>query len=199
MPVTKVFLGEMELREFEKPDFIQHGGGQHLAVNEFPGGNVSVQNFGSTYREISWTGLIIGEDAYNRMIQIGNMRQKGDPIILKTDKYSSEVIIKEFHADHKTDFRIPFSITLQRILKPKGSENNQDFADKASENIEQSQENSQTKTETYTVKPGDTLSKIARQYYGNANEYDKIYNDNKDILKKGPHLIYPGQELVINL
>jgi len=53
------------------------------------------------------------------------------------------------------------------------------------------------KEETYTVKSGDTLSKIALKFLGNANAYDKIYQDNKAILTKGPHKIYPGQVLVI--
>ena len=33
---------------------------------------------------------------------------------------------------------------------------------------------------TYTVKPGDTLSKIAKEYLGNANEYMKIFEANQD-------------------
>src|SRR5262245_15760737 len=35
---------------------------------------------------------------------------------------------------------------------------------------------------TYTVKPGDTLSKISKQFYGNSNDYMKIFNANKDKL-----------------
>ncbi len=35
---------------------------------------------------------------------------------------------------------------------------------------------------TYTVKSGDTLSKIAKEFYGNANEYNKIFEANKDQL-----------------
>jgi nucleoid-associated protein YgaU len=49
---------------------------------------------------------------------------------------------------------------------------------------------------TYTVAAGDSLSKIAKQFYGNANEYMKIYNANKDKLTD-PNVIKPGQELVI--
>lgn len=48
----------------------------------------------------------------------------------------------------------------------------------------------------HTVKSGDTLSKIAKQYYGEAGKYMKIFNANTDILKN-PDLIKPGQELVI--
>ena len=47
---------------------------------------------------------------------------------------------------------------------------------------------------TYTVKAGDTLSKIAKEHFGDANAYMKIFNANKDILSD-PDKIKPGQVL----
>jgi len=49
---------------------------------------------------------------------------------------------------------------------------------------------------TYTVQSGDTLSKISRQFYGDANQYMRIYEANHDQLKD-PDKIRPGQKLVI--
>lgn len=49
---------------------------------------------------------------------------------------------------------------------------------------------------TYTVQPGDSLSKISRQFYGNANQYSKIFEANRDQLSN-PNQIKPGQRLVI--
>jgi nucleoid-associated protein YgaU len=49
---------------------------------------------------------------------------------------------------------------------------------------------------TYTVKPGDTLSKIAKDHLGNANAYMKIFEANKDQLSD-PDKIKPGQVLKI--
>ena len=49
---------------------------------------------------------------------------------------------------------------------------------------------------TYTVAAGDSLSKIAKQFYGNANEYMKIFDANKDKLTD-PNNIKVGQQLVI--
>ena len=46
----------------------------------------------------------------------------------------------------------------------------------------------------YTVKSGDTLSKISKEMYGNANQYMKIFEANKPMLKD-PDKIYPGQVL----
>ena len=49
---------------------------------------------------------------------------------------------------------------------------------------------------TYTVKAGDTLSKIARELLGNANAYHEIFNANRDQLSD-PDKIQPGQVLKI--
>jgi LysM repeat protein len=49
---------------------------------------------------------------------------------------------------------------------------------------------------TYTVKAGDTLSKIARELLGDANAYPKIFEANRDQLSD-PDKIRPGQELKI--
>lgn len=49
---------------------------------------------------------------------------------------------------------------------------------------------------TYTVKSGDSLSKIAKEQYGNAGDYMRIFEANRDKLSD-PNKIQPGQELVI--
>ena len=48
----------------------------------------------------------------------------------------------------------------------------------------------------YTVKSGDTLSKISKEFYGDANQYNKIFEANKPLLSD-PNKIYPGQVLRI--
>jgi nucleoid-associated protein YgaU len=51
-------------------------------------------------------------------------------------------------------------------------------------------------TQYYEVKKGDSLSKIAEQYYGDPMLYPRIFEANKDILKD-PNKIKPGQKLRI--
>ncbi|MDZ4802816.1 MAG: LysM peptidoglycan-binding domain-containing protein [Bryobacteraceae bacterium] len=48
----------------------------------------------------------------------------------------------------------------------------------------------------YTVQSGDTLSKIAKERYGNASDYMRIFEANRDKLSD-PNMIKVGQELVI--
>ena len=49
-------------------------------------------------------------------------------------------------------------------------------------------------TRFYTVQSGDTLSKIAKEHYGDANKYQQIFEANKPMLSH-PDKIYPGQVL----
>jgi len=51
-------------------------------------------------------------------------------------------------------------------------------------------------SKTYTVKAGDSLSKIAKEFYGEANKYNQIFEANQPMLKD-PDKIYPGQVLRI--
>jgi len=48
----------------------------------------------------------------------------------------------------------------------------------------------------YTVKSGDTLSKISKEYYGDVNQYNKIFEANRPLLKDADD-IFPGQVLRI--
>jgi nucleoid-associated protein YgaU len=53
-----------------------------------------------------------------------------------------------------------------------------------------------TSARSYTVVAGDSLSRIAKREYGDANAWNRIYDANRDIIKD-PDLIYPGQTLKI--
>ena len=49
---------------------------------------------------------------------------------------------------------------------------------------------------TYTVAAGDSLSKIAKSVYGDAKQWKRIFEANKDQIEN-PDLIHPGQVLKI--
>ncbi|MDO5652241.1 MAG: peptidoglycan-binding protein LysM [Moraxella sp.] len=57
-------------------------------------------------------------------------------------------------------------------------------------------ETAEEESRFYTVKSGDTLSKVAKEMYGNANDYMKIFEANKPMLSH-PDKIYVGQVLRI--
>ena len=69
-----------------------------------------------------------------------------------------------------------------------------DFSDvksgSSSETMPKSQSAAPVET-SYTVKSGDSLSKIAAAHYGDASKWKAIYEANRDLIKN-PDLIHPG-------
>jgi nucleoid-associated protein YgaU len=51
-------------------------------------------------------------------------------------------------------------------------------------------------TQYYVIKSGDTLSAIAKQFYGDGNKHPKIFEANREVIKDA-NLIFPGQKIRI--
>ncbi len=51
--------------------------------------------------------------------------------------------------------------------------------------------------DTYTVKGGDSLSKIAKAHYGDAMKWKQVYEANKTLIGANPDMIQPGQVLTL--
>ncbi|OXM84609.1 LysM peptidoglycan-binding domain-containing protein [Paenibacillus rigui] len=197
----RIALGDFEFRDFEKPNSILRGGEQMLAVRQFPGGNVSIQNMGPGYRPISWSGMFIGNDAYDRMMVVGLMRTAGAAVEFTTDKFSFPVVIKEFLPDYKSDLRIPFAITLIHIVDQRANSSLLiDAIDKAADSYE-SENPAESQGKTYVVQEGDSLWRIAmtQTESKDPNHWEQIYQDNADVLTDGPNVLSPGMELKINV
>ncbi|WP_340701672.1 LysM domain-containing protein [Brevibacillus borstelensis] len=195
----RVTLGGVELRDFEKPDMANLGGETFFAIRKFPGGSRSIQYMGADYRPITWHGIFIGQDAYQRMIQIGNMRTAGKPIQFTTDLFSFPVVIKEFYPDVKTDRRIPFTITLERVFENQTSGSGQaDPIDRAAQAIAKSSP-APPPERTYVVQPRDTPSKIAAKFKGDPNKWTEIakHPKNQHAFKNGPHRLQVGVTLYV--
>ena len=56
----------------------------------------------------------------------------------------------------------------------------------------------QANVEYYIIQSGDSLSKIAKKYYGNAMEYPRLFEANREVIED-PDLIYPGQKIRVPL
>lgn len=84
----------------------------------------------------------------------------------------------------------PDQATREKIILCCG--NVKDVASVNSDNLKPDVDESQW----YTVVSGDNLSKISKQYYGDPNKYNAIFEANKPMLKS-VDLIYPGQMLRI--
>ncbi|HKL62981.1 MAG TPA: peptidoglycan-binding protein LysM [Woeseiaceae bacterium] len=63
---------------------------------------------------------------------------------------------------------------------------------------EEAAEAAEDPVEFYTIRSGDTLGKIARQYYGDAMQYPRLFEANREVIED-PDKIYPGQRIRIPL
>lgn len=61
---------------------------------------------------------------------------------------------------------------------------------------EPSATSSASSSQEYIIKPGDSLSKIAKRFYGDASKWSVIHMANKDIITD-PNLIHPNQKIKI--
>jgi len=50
---------------------------------------------------------------------------------------------------------------------------------------------------TYTVKPGDSLWKIAKLQLGSGSKWESVYEANRETVGPDPNKIFPGQKLVL--
>jgi len=89
---------------------------------------------------------------------------------------------------------INYSISL---IRAKDINISTDSPSKASNNEAAAERSAPKKEETYTVKKGDCLWKIAQKFYGKGSDYTKLYEANKSVVGSNPNLIYPGQVLTI--
>lgn len=68
-------------------------------------------------------------------------------------------------------------------------------ADNITATVQKIEPNTST-VEYYEIVSGDSLSKIAKKFYGDANQYNKIFEENREVIRD-PDLIFPGQKIRI--
>jgi nucleoid-associated protein YgaU len=116
-------------------------------------------------------------------VQLQNLNLEGEKLLIRASAPSADLKNKVW--DQIKLFDPSFSDLIAEIQAPAAA------AAAAAGNAP-----STTAARTYTVQAGDSLSKIARQFYGDANKYMKIFEANKDQLAD-PDKIKPGMDLVI--
>lgn len=102
--------------------------------------------------------------------------------------------VKTANANYSQDFQAEISVAPQQAPAPKPAP--APSASAAQQPQAPTAGASTAAQQTYTVQRGDTLSAIAKKFYGNANEYHRIFEANRDQLKD-PDKIMPGQVLKI--
>ena len=181
-------IGDINVYGRRKPQSIKIEG--FFTVQDYDFKNSSGGGFAPTH-VMAYVNLIRNWITLKSIVRLIIAEQTGARVNERF--YIEELTISEKKEDNGD---IPFSLQLLQYTplqeeQPKGkkAENNSKRAD-----VPPKKPNA---PKTYTVKKGDCLYNIARQFYGNPNEWKKIYNANKGVIGKNPNLIYPGQKYTI--
>lgn len=135
------------------------------------------------------------------VLKLENWRQSGEPcrvVIGRT--LNMECTIESFNwGERDATGDIYYTLALKEYKRIKTKKANIKVeTDPPVTRETKSPENTGSTTRQYTVKSGDCLWNIAKQYYGNGAQYTKIVNANQQIFsKRSPNLIYAGEVLTI--
>ena len=136
------------------------------------------------------------------------MNKLNDFLVMKTPLRfvisEAGINVPVFVASHQTTFRggepgdVYFDITLRtwrelKVAKTAGSGTGGGTAVNKKQRTDMKEKN-----KTYTVKAGDSLSKIAKLELGDSSKWNQIYKLNQKVIGKDPNAIQPGQKLVLS-
>lgn len=110
--VTRLMLGEFEFMEFEVPERIAIAGLQKTVKHQLIGGRRVIDVLGTEYQPLTWTGVMTGAYAGERISELERMRDAGDPLVLMLDDYRFTVLITSFIAVYEFVWRRTYTIEV---------------------------------------------------------------------------------------
>ena len=125
-------------------------------------------------KPVHFIATACGVDLYCSIEKFNYSEEGGDP-----GTYQYDITLKEYR-----------EITVRQVKVDIPSK-------EATVEKEEARVDNSVQPKTYTVKSGDCLWNIAKQFYGSGSDYTKIYNANKGTIGGNPNLIYPGQVLTL--
>ena len=212
--------GNREMRIPWLPEEIEYKSGDATMVSYdiMNRGEVAVPT-GSGLASVSWQSTFPGENRTDRSMQRGGWKrpeayhkileswlEEGTSlnVLVVGFPINLDVVLKEYNAKPTGGFGdMDYEITLLE-------ERDLTIGTNKTAGTGTGTNRTATKSDTYVVKSGDTLWKIAAmaQHYGQGSQWSKIYNANKAIIEStakkygkkssdNGHWIYPGTKLTI--
>ena len=103
-------LGPVVFQGFEVPSRLQFGGRQRLVVHELPGGGRVVDAMGAEEEPVSWSGVVSGPDAEERVRVLERLRRSGAVLPLSWEGWLFTVIIESFEVGAMNPAWIPYKL-----------------------------------------------------------------------------------------
>lgn len=191
---TKIYLGEILFDPAPRKK-LSFNNPRVIAKIDVPGGPPVYQDMGEDETNLSWAGVLIGEDAYKKAIAIESMKDDGlvvQLIVSDFPELSKKVRIRSFPWDVVRKDRIEYSIELVAETPPPAVVKS---AVIIAQSIESPQaEESSPPSKTHIIKQGDTLWALAQNYLGSGTRWREIASANGIA---DPRKLQIGQEVKI--
>lgn len=133
-----------------------------------------INTWKASKKPVHFIATACGVDLYCSIEKFNYSEEGGDP-----GTYQYDITLKEYR-----------EITVRQVKVDIPSK-------EATVEKEEARVDNSVQPKTYTVKSGDCLWNIAKQFYGSGSDYTKIYNANKGTIGGNPNLICPGQVLTL--
>ena len=133
-----------------------------------------INSWKASKKPVHFIATACGVDLYCSIEKFNYSEEGGDP-----GTYQYDITLKEYR-----------EITVRQVKVDIPSK-------EATVEKEEARVDNSVQPKTYTVKSGDCLWNIAKQFYGSGSDYTKIYNANKGTIGGNPNLISPGQVLTL--
>lgn len=175
---------------------------QTLAKIDIPGAPPRYQDMGKEEKIISWSGILVGAQAFSQTQQIQTSMQRGEQLHFVYGDLNTYVRIRKFekrirHFGENARIRYDIELVEERPTTPPKNavksnviQTNQKPAGQATK----TSTSQKTAKKTVKIKQGQTLSELAKIYYGDANKWPVIAKANGIT---NPRKVPVGKALVI--
>jgi len=117
-------VGPVVFQDLEIPErFGPIGGYQAMARHAFPGGIITLQNFGPFPEPLRWGGYLTGAAAFDRSQQLDRLRATGQTVVLRYGRFAWIGVVSSYAAEPGHQYLVPYRITFepQRDISGVGS------------------------------------------------------------------------------
>ena len=194
---TKVFLGDILFTPGPRKR-LKFNNPRSIAKIDIPGAPPVYQDMGEDETTLAWDGVLEGDDAYQKAIQIESMKDAGQVVQLVVSdcpELCKQVRIRSFPWDVVRLDRVEYSIELVAEMPPPAVSNITVIAAQGiQEGTEEQTTPSPSPGNTYVIKEGDTLWALAQRHFGDGTRWREIASANGIM---DPTSLQIGQEIVL--
>lgn len=192
--MAKVVLGGIEFDPAPRGK-LRFNNPRSIARIDIPGAPPVYQDMGEDETTLAWDGVLAGDDAYRKAIEIEKLKDAGKTVQLVVTGFPElckVVRIRSFPWELVREDRVEYSIELVAEMPPPAA--SQVIVPGEQEGTASPSPAPGSAGNTYTVKQGDTLWALAVEYLGDGTRWREIAQANGIT---DPTTLQVGQEIII--